>query len=284
MCLDIKNDDFIKQISKYIKKDKINHAYLLETNYTNKIELARALSNYILSLNDKIDISNLEKNYDFTIISSDSNTIKTEEIEKLKEMYKTKSINGNVRIYVIDGAEKLNEFAANKLLKFLEEPEEKIIAILLTDNKNSVLNTIVSRCQILRYIVKENRFKDYDIDYINSLFEFIFNIEENNEKAIAYQNRMDIKKLSDRKYLQEFLENLIYIYGDILTYKIKKESELSKDYEKKIKIINDNNDFIKIQNKINSINEAILRLKYNPNIKLFIDKLIIMMSGVDTNV
>lgn len=284
MCLDIKNDDFIKQISKYIKKDKINHAYLLETNYTNKIELARALSNHILSLKDRIDISNLEKNYDFTIISSDSNTIKTEEIEKLKEMYKTKSINGNVRIYVIDGAEKLNEFAANKLLKFLEEPEEKIIAILLTDNKNSVLNTIVSRCQILRYIVKDNRFKDYDIDYINSLFEFIFNIEENNEKAIAYQNRIDIKKLSDRKYLQEFLENLIYIYGDILTYKIKKESELSKDYEKKIKIINDNNDFIKIQNKINSINEAILRLKYNPNIKLFIDKLIIMMSGVDTNV
>ncbi|MBR1385759.1 MAG: hypothetical protein IJ568_02890 [Bacilli bacterium] len=284
MCLDIKKDDFIQQISKYIKKDKINHAYLLETNYTNKIELARALSNHILSLKDRIDISNLEKNYDFTIISSDSNTIKTEEIEKLKEMYKTKSINGNVRIYVIDGAEKLNEFAANKLLKFLEEPEEKIIAILLTDNKNSVLNTIVSRCQILRYIVKENRFKDYDIDYINSLFEFIFNIEENNEKAIAYQNRIDIKKLSDRKYLQEFLENLIYIYGDILTYKIKKESELSKDYEKKIKIINDNNDFIKIQNKINSINEAILRLKYNPNIKLFIDKLIIMMSGVDTNV
>ena len=284
MCTDIAKDEFINKISKFIKKDKINHAYLLETNSNNKLELAKKLINYILSMKGEIDLSTLEKNSDFTIISPDSNTIKTEEIEKLKEKYKTKSFNGNIRVYIIDGAEKLNDYSANKLLKFLEEPEDNIIAVLLTDNKSSVLNTIVSRCQIIRYIEKNSKFKEYDQEYINSLFDFILNIEENQEKAIAYQNRIDIKKLSDRKYLREFLENLIYIYGEVLNYKIKNNCELIEEYEENIKIINNNNDYEKIKNKINTINESILRLKYNPNIKLFIDKLIITMSGVDTNV
>lgn len=284
MCTDIAKDEFINKISKFIKKDKINHAYLLETNSNNKLELAKKLINYILSMKGEIDLSTLEKNSDFTIISPDSNTIKTEEIEKLKEKYKTKSFNGNIRVYIIDGAEKLNDYSANKLLKFLEEPEDNIIAVLLTDNKSSVLNTIVSRCQIIRYIERNCKFKEYDQEYINSLFDFILNIEENQEKAIAYQNRIDIKKLSDRKYLQEFLENLIYIYGEVLNYKIKNNCELIEEYEENIKIINNNNDYEKIKIKINTINESILRLKYNPNIKLFIDKLIITMSGVDTNV
>lgn len=284
MCTDIAKDEFINKISKFIKKDKINHAYLLETNSNNKLELARKLINYILSMKGEFDLSTLEKNSDFTIISPDSNTIKTEEIEKLKEKYKTKSFNGNIRVYIIDGAEKLNDYSANKLLKFLEEPEDNIIAVLLTDNKSSVLNTIVSRCQIIRYIERNSKFKEYDQEYINSLFDFILNIEENQEKAIAYQNRIDIKKLSDRKYLQEFLENLIYIYGEVLNYKIKNNCELIEEYEENIKIINNNNDYEKIKIKINTINESILRLKYNPNIKLFIDKLIITMSGVDTNV
>ena len=284
MCTDIAKDEFINKISKFIKKDKINHAYLLETNSNNKLELAKKLINYILSMKGEIDLSTLEKNSDFTIISPDSNTIKTEEIEKLKEKYKTKSFNGNIRVYIIDGAEKLNDYSANKLLKFLEEPEDNIIAVLLTDNKSSVLNTIVSRCQIIRYIEKNSKFKEYDQEYINSLFDFFLNIEENQEKAIAYQNRIDIKKLSDRKYLQEFLENLIYIYGEVLNYKIKNNCELIEEYEENIKIINNNNDYEKIKIKTNTINESILRLKYNPNIKLFIDKLIITMSGVDTNV
>ena len=284
MCTDIAKDEFINKISKFIKKDKINHAYLLETNSNNKLELAKKLINYILSMKGEIDLSTLEKNSDFTIISPDSNTIKTEEIEKLKEKYKTKSFNGNIRVYIIDGAEKLNDYSANKLLKFLEEPEDNIIAVLLTDNKSSVLNTIVSRCQIIRYIEKNSKFKEYDQEYINSLFDFVLNIEENQEKAIAYQNRIDIKKLSDRKYLQEFLENLIYIYGEVLNYKIKNNCELIEEYEENIKIINNNNDYEKIKIKTNTINESILRLKYNPNIKLFIDKLIITMSGVDTNV
>lgn len=273
-----KYDDYI---SKYIKENKINHAYLIETNYNNKLKLAEELIKKILSFKNNITFEEMKKNNDIIVISSDTNIIKTDEIESLKEKFKTKSIYGNYRVYIINGAEKLNDFAANKLLKFIEEPEENIIAILLTENKNNVINTIVSRCQILRFFINENRFKDYEVEYIDSLFDFIINIEENKEKAIAFQNKIDFKKLQDRKYLQDFLNNLLYIYDDVIKYRIEKKVDFFPQNIDKIKIISNYNDINSIKNKINAINICISRIRYNPNVKLLIDKLIILMTGVE---
>lgn len=277
------NDDVINKfnlvINKYIKKDKINHAYLLETNYDNKIELAKEIVKTILSYESKVSIEDLELNGDLIVISNESNIIKTEDIELIKEKFKTKSILNSKRIYIIDGAEKLNNYAANKLLKFLEEPEEDIVAILTTENKNNVINTIVSRCIGIRFIT--NNIKEFDQEYVDKLFSFIDNVEENKEKAIAFQNIYDVKELSDRNYLKEFLNNLLLIYDDVIQYKIcNKVNYFPNNIEKIGKICEDNN-IEDIKRKINGINECINRLKFNPNVKLLIDKLIILMSGVD---
>ena len=186
---------FEEYLSKYIKKDKINHAYLIETNSNNKLEIAKLLAKKIISFDDSLSLEEMILNNDLIVIESDSNTIKTEEIESLKEKLKTKSINGNKRIYIINGAEKLNASASNKLLKFIEEPEDDIVAILVTENKNNVITTILSRCQLLRFIINEDKFNVYEPEYIDTLFAFINNVEENKEKAIAYQDRFDIKQL-----------------------------------------------------------------------------------------
>ena len=275
-----KFDDYI---SKYIKEDKINHAYLLETNYENRLLLADELIRKILSFKKNVTLEDMKKDNDITVVSNDSNTIKTEEIEILKEKFKTKAIYGRYRIYVIDGAEKLNSYAANKLLKFIEEPEDDIIAILLTNNYRNIINTIVSRCQLFRFIVPNEKFKRYAQEYIDELFEFVLNIEENKENAIAFQNRYDIKKLSDRNYFQEFLNNILYIYNDVIKYKIESKVDYFSNYEEKIKIISENNDMESLKIKINAINICCSRNKFNPNIKLLIDKLIIMMNGVEFN-
>ena len=277
------NDDitnkFDSLISKYIKKDKINHAYLLETNCENKLELAKEITKKILSFESNITIEDLELNGDLIIISNDSNIIKTEEIELIKENFKTKSLLNSKRIYIIDGAEKLNNYAANKLLKFLEEPEEDIIAILTTENKNNVINTIVSRCISIRFITNNN--KEYELEYVDKLFSFVINIEENKEKAIAFQNCYDVKELSDRNYLKEFLNDLLLIYDDVVQYKICNKVNYFPNYIEKINKICEDNNVEDIKRKINGINECINRLKFNPNVKLLIDKLIILMSGVD---
>ena len=272
---------FEEYLSKYIKKDKINHAYLIETNSNNKLEIAKTLAKKIISFDNSLSLEEMILNNDLLVIESDSNTIKTEEIESLKEKLKTKSINGNKRIYIINGAEKLNASASNKLLKFIEEPEDDIVAILVTENKNNVITTILSRCQLLRFIINEDKFNVYEPEYIDALFAFINNVEENKEKAIAYQNKFDIKQLSDRKYLQDFLNNLLYIYDDVIQFKVNKNVNYFPSNIDRIEKISNQNDIRSIKNKVNAINTCIGRIKYNPNVKLLIDKLIILMTGVD---
>lgn len=278
------NDDvmlqFEEKISKFIKKNQINHAYLIETNYSNKIEIAKIIINKILSFENNISYEDLLNNGDLIIIDNESNTIKADEIEVIKENFKTKSIINSKRIYIINNAEKLNNVAANKLLKFIEEPEEDIIAILTTENKNNVINTIVSRCFNIRLFLKEEM-NEYQSEYLDKLVEFVNNIEINKEKAIAFQNINSYFYTLDRVNLKKFLNDLLLVYDDAIHYKVCNSCEIFTNRIDLIKKICDDNSINDIKNKINSINICINRLKYNPNIKLLIDKMILLMAGDD---
>ncbi len=55
------------------------------------------------------------------------------------------------RVFVIEAAETMNDQAANRLLKTLEEPAEFAHLVLLSDRLADVLPTIVSRCQLVRF-------------------------------------------------------------------------------------------------------------------------------------
>ena len=269
-------------ISKYIKNNQINHAYLIETNYKDKLLLAKIMINKILLLDSNYTYDDLLNNGDLIIIDEEANIIKAEVIESIKERFKTTSLLNSKRIYVINNAEKLNNYASNKLLKFLEEPEKDIIAILITENKNNLIETIISRCFSIRFFVRDNN-NEYDEEYLDKLFNFIINIEENKEKAIAFQNINNNEYILDRITLKKFLNDLLLVYDDIMCYKVCSKCNI---FIKKIDIIEkicEDNSIEDINRKINAINNCIDRLKYNPNIKLLIDKLIILMSGVDIN-
>lgn len=276
-----KISEFKLLLDKYIKSDKINHAYLIETNYNDRREIAKALIEKILSFEENKKIEDLEKNSDIQFIKTDLQTIKKEEIINLKDKFKTKSIYNSKRIYVIEEAEKLNNSSANTLLKFLEEPNDDIIAILITINRNIVINTVISRCQIIRFYVPEIINNEYNKDYINKVFDFVITIEKKKEKAIAYTNNIYTKEILDRTSLAEFLKNILYIYSDTLYFINNVELNYFYNYKDKIAEIAKFNDVKTIKNKIITINMCLERIKYNPNIKLLLDKLIISMSGVD---
>jgi DNA polymerase III gamma/tau subunit len=273
-------NNFNEYISKYVKSDRVNHAYLIETNYSDRVKLATILAQRIDSFDSNLSIEEYEKMDDLSIIDPDENVIKTEDIENLKEKFMTKSLTGNKRIYIINNADKMNMYAANKLLKFLEEPEDDIVSILITENKNNVIETIISRCFNLRFFVNDNN-SSYDEEYVDKLFDFIMNIEENQEKAIAFQNRIYINDLSDRVYLKNFLNDLLLIYDDVIHFKIRNTINYFENQKENIKTISDKNDINAINRKIKALNECIEKTKFNPNVKLLIDKLIILMSGVD---
>ena len=48
-------------------------------------------------------------------------------------------------------ADKMNIATSNKLLKLLEEPPQKTVFLLITENENDILQTILSRCQVLHF-------------------------------------------------------------------------------------------------------------------------------------
>lgn len=55
------------------------------------------------------------------------------------------------RVFVIEQADAMNDQAANRMLKTLEEPPPFVHLLLLTDRREDVLPTIVSRCQLVRF-------------------------------------------------------------------------------------------------------------------------------------
>jgi len=91
------------------------------------------------------------KNYDLEKTKkSGSEIIKIAQIRNIKTFLGQKSINSEKKIVLITDAHLLNEAAANCLLKTLEEPSNGIF-ILITSKLNLLLDTIISRCQIVRF-------------------------------------------------------------------------------------------------------------------------------------
>ena len=125
--------------------------------------------------------SDLEKT-----MKSGSEIIKIAQIRNIKTFLSQKSINSEKKIVLIIDAHLLNEAASNCLLKTLEEPSNGIF-ILITSKLNLLLDTIISRCQIVRFrSFSSKQIKPILKEYLdtsklkintNLKFEFLFNLE-----------------------------------------------------------------------------------------------------------
>ena len=76
--------------------------------------------------------------------------IGVEEVNRIHNKMYLKAHNGGNKVMVIFGADKLSENASNKLLKLLEEPPKKSFFLLVCDETEGMLPTLVSRCQQLK--------------------------------------------------------------------------------------------------------------------------------------
>ena len=75
--------------------------------------------------------------------------ISANEVEEWGKALNLKSYEGGTKILIVWRADKMNTSAANKFLKFLEEPPKKTLIFLLADKTENILDTILSRCQII---------------------------------------------------------------------------------------------------------------------------------------
>ena len=101
------------------------------------------------------------ENYDYTFnifeLDAASNR-KIDDIRDLLEKVKIPPQLGKYKVYIIDEVHMLTKEAENAFLKTLEEPPPHIVFILATTEKNKILPTILSRCQIYDF----NKISDLD--------------------------------------------------------------------------------------------------------------------------
>lgn len=104
--------------------------------------------------------------YDFYYLNAREESLKTETIDNLqKELQKTALEEGSARkVFVVDNINNASLKVYNQLLKFIEEtPGETTFGILITDNVDALLPTIVSRCKQIpfRYEARKDVAKQY---------------------------------------------------------------------------------------------------------------------------
>jgi DNA polymerase III subunit delta' len=90
---------------------------------------------------------------DFFAVSrpEDRNELPIEVMRELCRSFTLKSARGRGKVAVLDDADDLNEESANCFLKTLEEPPPRSVFILVGTSRERQLETIVSRCQVVRF-------------------------------------------------------------------------------------------------------------------------------------
>lgn len=279
--------NFYKQISLAINENRISHAYLIEVgNYDNYIDIIKSMVVDILNQNNDtvVDYKKMIVNdmySDFVVISpQESRWIKKEQILNLQSMYKTKSTYNNKRVYIIDKADDLNQSSANTLLKFLEEPKDDIIGILIARNKYNVIPTVFSRCQLVVFDKKET-IETHNIQ--NKVVEFLSLVNKKGKKVFPYLKKLD-HNIENKDDLVVLIEEVIRFYQDTYRYVLGKKLLYYNDFNEEIKDFSNGKDIQNITGSLIKIEDLYKNFQFNINVRLLLDKLVMIIVGVDMDV
>jgi DNA polymerase-3 subunit delta' len=88
---------------------------------------------------------------DVVQIEPDGDLIKIDQVRELQRQLRFRPLEGGRRACILDGADRLNEAAANALLKTLEEPPAETHLFLISARPHRLLPTILSRCQWVKF-------------------------------------------------------------------------------------------------------------------------------------
>ena len=108
--------------------------------------------------------------YQILGVKNKQGEIRVEDAQDILKSLSLKSYEGGFKIMIVWMADKLNISASNKLLKLLEEPSEKTLFILISENEEDIIQTIRSRCQVLHFnalpekIISESLISNENID------------------------------------------------------------------------------------------------------------------------
>lgn len=210
-------------------KNRVSHAYLIQgTRGTGKKTFATMIAMTIFCPN----VNNVEpcqschtckrilsgNHPDVHWIEPEGKSIKTEQIRTLQHEFGYRGMESAKKVYIITNAEALTVNASNRILKFLEEPEVETTALLLTDNGQSIIPTIQSRCQILELKPLQQKafinrlMADNDIAINESQSRLISALTNNISEARTLHEEDKVYEIKDVVY--QLIYQLIANYED----------------------------------------------------------------------
>ena len=292
-----------------IINNKLSHAYLFDSNGNSDVyDIVLTFTKMIIisDITDENEKNNIcmridDGNYvDVKVIEPDGMWIKKDQLLDLQNEFSKKSIEGSKKVYIIKSADKMNIQTANSILKFLEEPIDEIIAILIVDNINLMLPTIISRCQVIKLNKKPLSLNSIDNfsayfyqsryalltetekrELMESVVNFIHYMENNGIDTLIYTKKLWHNIFKDRDLCILAVKLCIYFYYDAIKYKCNLNNYFYGDKLSEISFVSENNDYEKLTKKIQVLDRTENYLKRNLNINLLIDKMIIDMCGDD---
>jgi len=238
-------------------------------------------------------------------------------IDRIRQVQHSASLppfEGRYKIFIIDGAELLSIEAANCLLKTLEEPEGRVVFLLLTTNIGLLPDTVVSRCQRLELLplsasevenalnsqcgvetqkakllsrlchgclgwalsatLGDELLKQY-CERRDSLLDII---NAGYEERFVYVAQLTAKFSQKRDSVQEILNTWLDFWRDLMLIKTNfAEAITNVDIEKNLTDLAENFSLAEIRDFISGIRAAKQQLKQNANPRLVLEVLMLNM-------
>ena len=296
-----------------LKNNKLSHAYLFDINdNSNAYDIIIAFVKFILCPENYINLNsckncsiceriNSNNHTEFRIIEPNGMWIKKEQLLEIQEDYAKIGIEGKYRVYIIKECEKMNKQSANSILKFLEEPSPNVIAILVTNNVNKILDTIVSRCQYIKleknelsnstitnmcnFLCKTEEEKEKfllmeeQLNYGNNLVNFILFYEKNKYNTMIYIKEKWDFLFNSKEIIEQTLNLMIIFYFEVIKYKVSNKISFFLNYKNEIDTVSKYNDLETLIRKVEILTENVEYLKFNLNTNLFINMILIELGG-----
>ncbi len=215
-----------------IEKNKVSHAYaFVGPKGIGKKLLSDEFAKQLLNT----DNLNIAVDYKYIKKLDGKKNILIEQIRKelVDDVYISPAASRH-KVYIIDDADDLNTESQNALLKTLEEPPSYVCIILITENIQNFLPTVISRVkqikfdklsneEITDYCTKnnmENVFTENMLKYIDGSIGKLVNLKEESEMNIFYEAEKIVKCIKEKKELEiiKILDKISLKSTNILDY------------------------------------------------------------------
>ena len=181
-----------------------NIHFVYPVTTSDKVKSKPISSNYLTEWRSFIETNpygSINDWYDIVGVGNKQGAIGVEEANNVVSKMSLKAFNGGYKVMIIWMAEKMNSMCANKLLKLIEEPADKTVIILVTEDEEQLINTIRSRCQTVHLnLLSEDTIKNTLITAHNTEAVLAQNIAHQSEGS--YRRALDI--LSQEPKDQQF--------------------------------------------------------------------------------